>query len=104
MGANRPVAIRARASGVATPADSLSLAHARSDVRSPCVSASNTLHLDRASPGAVTANLKARVFYRLFKRLFSFHVVTSEAMATCLEGYGVPRERIEMIPSAVPVS
>jgi glycosyltransferase involved in cell wall biosynthesis len=52
----------------------------------------------------VTAKRKTRVFYRLFKWFFSRFVVTSEAMAKYLEGHGVERARIELIPPAVAVS
>ena len=54
-------------------------------------------------PGAVTANLKARVFYRLLKRFFSRFVVTSEAMAKYLQGHGVDPVRVEVIPYALAV-
>jgi glycosyltransferase involved in cell wall biosynthesis len=52
----------------------------------------------------VTAKRKTRVFYRLFKWFFSRFVVTSQAMATYLEGHGVERARIDVIPYAVALS
>jgi glycosyltransferase involved in cell wall biosynthesis len=54
-------------------------------------------------PGAITPSLRVRLFYRLFRGRFSRFVVTSDAMATYVEGFGIGRERIPVIPSALTV-
>ena len=54
-------------------------------------------------PGALFRIRRFRIFYRLFRRRFDRFVVPSEPMATCVESYGVERERIRLIPNGLTV-
>jgi glycosyltransferase involved in cell wall biosynthesis len=54
-------------------------------------------------PGAVTSGPRTRLFYRLFHRPFRRFVVSSDAMAGYVEGFGIDRALIRVIPPAVTV-
>lgn len=54
-------------------------------------------------PGAVTSGPRTRLFYRLFHGCFCRVVVTSDVMARYVEGFGIDRELIRVIPQALTV-
>jgi glycosyltransferase involved in cell wall biosynthesis len=53
------------------------------------------------APGALAREARFRLFYFLFKRRLTTFVAIAPAMAECIVGYGVPREKVAVVPHAV---
>jgi glycosyltransferase involved in cell wall biosynthesis len=55
------------------------------------------------APGALAREFRFRLFYLLFRRRLDAFVAIAPAMAECVAGYGVPRNKITVVPHAVAV-